>query len=400
VRAHGANGAFVSRWTVAKGSLRVLKGEDLIRQVATWNGTSYGPPAQGVVFNRFCSADLPFPTAFYNPFTGRGYKGRLYLNGEEAGREGRAFAHELSGTSWELPYLGNASWENVLANLATGDRTVVAGLNDITLNQIYVYIGTKQRTGNPVEQAGLSGGKLYAVKVVGYPVEPATGIPSGTRFELVEIASPQTKTGAQIESEARALGATDFNRPEDGAWNPRDPRELYWVTTASFGSAESRLWRLSFSPRNLFDPTAGGTIDMLLDGTEGQEMMDNLTVDNGHVLLQEDVGGNPRLGKIWDYRIATDTLTELAQHDPQRFLVPGPSFRTIDEESSGIIPAPFLGRGTYLLDVQVHEANADPTLLEGGQLLVLEVGSPGRHRDGGDDDGNDEDEDEHGHGRD
>jgi hypothetical protein len=37
VRAHGARGAFVSRWTIEKGSLRVLSGEDLIRRVATWN---------------------------------------------------------------------------------------------------------------------------------------------------------------------------------------------------------------------------------------------------------------------------------------------------------------------------------------------------------------------------
>ena len=32
---------------------------------------------------------------------------------------------------------------------------------------------------------------------------------------------------------------------------------------------------------------------MPLDGTEGQQMMDNITVDDrGNVLLQEDPGGN------------------------------------------------------------------------------------------------------------
>jgi hypothetical protein len=386
VRAHGAKGSFISKWTIKKGSYDVVSGEDLIQQVATWNGTSYNPPAKGVAFNRFCSADLPAESALYDKATGTGYKGRLFLNGEESGREGRAFAHGLDGTSWELPYLGNASFENLLANPGTGRKTVVMAMNDITGDQIYIYIGTKQKTGNPVEQAGLSGGRLFAVKVDGYPAEPATGIPSGSSFHLVEVQQPQAKTGAQIRAEAKAQGATDFNRPEDGAWDPKKVTDFYWATTASFGST-SRLWRLNFTPAMLNDPSSGGTIDMLLDGTEGQQMMDNVTVDDGHVKLQEDVGNNPRLGKIWDYTIATDTLTELAQHDPERFLVPGPKFKTSDEESSGIIPADFLGDNAYLLDVQAHYANADPSLVEGGQLLVL-------HTARGHDDDNDDDKHE------
>ena len=36
-RAHGANGAFVSKWTIRKDDREVLHGEDLIKQVATWN---------------------------------------------------------------------------------------------------------------------------------------------------------------------------------------------------------------------------------------------------------------------------------------------------------------------------------------------------------------------------
>jgi hypothetical protein len=60
-RAHGAIGAFVSKWTIRKGSLEVLDGADLVQQVATRNrGTmSYNTPATGVVMGRLCSADLP-----------------------------------------------------------------------------------------------------------------------------------------------------------------------------------------------------------------------------------------------------------------------------------------------------------------------------------------------------
>lgn len=54
VRAHGAKGAFVSKWTIAKESLEVLAGEDLIQQIATWNGAigSYNAPAKGIALSR------------------------------------------------------------------------------------------------------------------------------------------------------------------------------------------------------------------------------------------------------------------------------------------------------------------------------------------------------------
>ncbi len=106
-------------------------------------------------------------------------------------------------------------------------------------------------------------------------------------------------------------------------------------------------------------------------------MMDNLTVDDrGQVLVQEDVGNNPRLGKIWLYDPGADSLTEIAQHDPERFLSGAPGFLTEDEESSAIIPAPFLGEGWYLLDVQAHYPLGGE-LVEGGQLVALHV-PPGK----------------------
>jgi hypothetical protein len=117
---------------------------------------------------------------------------------------------------------------------------------------------------------------------------------------------------------------------------------------------------------------------MLLDGTEGQKMLDNITVnDRGQVLAQEDVGGNAHIGKVWLYDPESDTLTEILHHDESRFLAGGSQFLTQDEESSGIIPAPFLGKGKYLLDVQAHYPNPDGELVEGGQLLELKV-PPGK----------------------
>lgn len=124
---------------------------------------------------------------------------------------------------------------------------------------------------------------------------------------------------------------------------------------------------------------------MLLDGTEGGDtptgfatpkMMDNITVTkDGKVLIQEDVGNQAHLGKIWMYDPTTDALTLLAQHDPARFTVGGADFLTTDEEASGIIDVTDIlgsaGQHTYLLDVQAHYNSADPELVQGGQLLLM-----------------------------
>src|SRR5215510_5731309 len=121
-RAHGAPGAFVSKWIIRKADLTVLHGEDLIQNVLVWNNTTsqYEPAtvAQKTFF-RFCSADLPALSAFYDSASRLGYNGRIYMNGEEVS-EGRAFAHLLNGTSYELPWLGKIARENSVANPATG----------------------------------------------------------------------------------------------------------------------------------------------------------------------------------------------------------------------------------------------------------------------------------------
>jgi hypothetical protein len=369
-RAHGGRGAFVSKWTIRKSDLTVLGGEDLIKNVVLWNPTtsSYAP-ASNVSFGRFCSADLAAPSAWFDATSGLGYDGRLFTNGEEIG-EGRAFAHALDGTSYELPRMGKMSIENIVANPGAGPATVVAALDDTTGGQVYFYVGQKTATGTPVERAGLTNGTLFGVAVTGFAAEDVTtGIPSGTAFTLASLGNVENQTGAQLDSASVAAAVTGFNRPEDGSWDPRHPNDFYFVTTASV-TAPSRLWRLRFT--DLANPAAGGKIDMLLDGSEGQKMFDNITVDgNGHVYLLEDVGNNVRLGKVWRYDIANDALTEIGQHDPLRFAPGAPQFLTQDEESSGIIDAAgILGPGWYLLDVQAHYAT-DAETVEGGQLLAM-----------------------------
>ena len=376
-RAHGAIGAFVSKWTIRKSDLAVLSGEDPIKQTVNWSvpdaaAPGYLAPATGTVFTRFCSADLAPLSAFY--FNGDGgavgYDGLLFLNGEESGDEGRAWAHAMNGTSYQLARLGRFSWENSVANPSTGLKTVVVGMDDTTPGQVYVYIGTKTNTGSPVEQAGLTNGTLYGVKATGYPLEVTDGgtFPTTTPFTLANLGNVENSTGAVVQAASVTAGVTEFFRPEDGSWDPDHPNDFYFVTTASF-TGLSRLWRLRFS--DLANPQNGGELAMLLDGTEGQKMFDNITVKKGYVYLQEDIGAQDALGKVWRYQIGNDTLVQIAEHNPALFTPAAPGFLTRDEESSGIIDASsVLGAGWFLLDVQAHYTIAGE-LVEGGQLLAL-----------------------------
>jgi 2',3'-cyclic-nucleotide 2'-phosphodiesterase (5'-nucleotidase family) len=106
--------------------------------------------------------------------------------------------------------------------------------------------------------------------------------------------------------------------------------------------------------------------------------------DDGSILLQEDPGGNARLAKIWRYNPSTDTLVELAQHNPALFsgTVSGTGNITIDEESSGIVDiSPFLtgvsGYDTakysyFLIADQIHKSVTTPTSqVELGELSVM-----------------------------
>lgn len=389
VRDHGATGAFVSKWTIAEKSLRVAAGRDQISRIATYNvaAGAYNPPAKGIALNRLCSADLAARSAFYDAKSGVGYNAPLFLSGEEAGAEGRAFAHAEGGISWELPSLGKLSWENANANPGTGRKTVVVGTDDSSPGQVYVYVGEKQASGNPAERAGLTGGKLFGIRVPGFATEPPnTGVPSGTPFTAADLGDVRAKTGAQLQAESTAAGVTQWYRPEDSAWDPKHPNDLYFVITASFAD-NSKLYRLRFvDPAN---PAAGGTVDQLLTGTETGgtaerlHMLDNLTVDrSGNVLLQEDPGNNAYLARIWQYEINKDRLAQVAVFDPAVFGPGGASFLTQDEESSGIVDAAgLLGKGWFLFDAQVHQRHPDPELVEYGQLLALYVPPSGKGED-------------------
>jgi hypothetical protein len=379
-RAHGGIGAFVSEWVIRKDDLTVVSGEDLIEHVHLWSGAGY-VTAPDVIFSRFCSADLPARSALYNAATGKGFDGRLFLNGEENGSEGRGFAHALDGNSYELPWLGKFSFENSLANWGTGDRTVVISQDDAGGGKGQPGLRLRRRQEGNRRDAGGSGGP-HERKSVRHQGDRLSRRGRGDgdserhplRRVLVRRRLVEVRSAARDRQQHERCHTVPPSRRR--RMDTSNPNVYYFVTTDQY-PGKSRLWRLTFDDAS--HPELGGTIDMLLDGTEGQQMLDNITVDDrGQIVALEDIGDQPALGKVWHYDIAGDAITQVAEHDPALFTPGAPDFITQDEETSGVIDvSTILGEGWYLLDDQVHAASADPELVEGGQLLAMHV-PPGR----------------------
>jgi hypothetical protein len=132
---------------------------------------------------------------------------------------------------------------------------------------------------------------------------------------------------------------------------------------------------------------------MLLDGTEGGDMFDNVTLgDNGVIYLCEDPGNSRHNGKIWSYDTQTGAFEIVTKFDSALFgdVVSGNYAPPVapfvdDKETSGILDVTDLfktalwykpGSRVLLVVVQAHFVYdaADAVgneLVEGGQLLLL-----------------------------
>ncbi len=437
VRAHGQRGAFVSRWTIDRRTLEAESGADHVKAggVTYWDyatGT-YRPtpssgganlrypgdvfPAQPAPFGRFCSASLTDEGQLYNARTKRGYDGRIYFGNEEVGNEGRVFGITEDGLARQLPRLGLFSWENTLAADTRSDTTLVMGQEDAAEGQLWVYVGTKTRTGTPFDKAGLTNGVGFVVDLTDESVSADAGF--RTTFgkgkpapvDLAEV--PWDLSGNAQNVLAKTVGLT-LNRIEDGAWDPRNRNDFYFLTTEGGKGADTPtgltgrdgggVWRLSFE--DVQQPALGATLTLLLDGSEAPFLNkpDNMDIDRrGNLLIQEDPGNNVHVARIVAYDIESGSRGVVARFDPRLFAPKTTGGTdatiTIDEESSGIVDAQdVLGRGWFLLDAQVHKAHPDPALVELGQVLALrindfgEVYGDGRGNDDEDDNNNDDDD--------
>jgi hypothetical protein len=373
VRSHGGKGAFVSKWTLDLNSLKVISGEDLIKNVIIWNrDKKIFEASSNENINRLCSADLPEKSAFYNSKNKKGFDSRIFMSGEEDREGGRAFAHIISGnekgTSYELPYLGKFSWENVVAHANTKDKTIVMGMDDNKEGQIYLFMGNKQSKGNPVEKAGLMYGKLFGIKT------------NGDKFELEDLNDVSNLSGSDLEKKGTDLNLAKFKRPEDGAWDTLDPNVFYFTTTDKI-DGDSEIIKLTF--HDIHHPEEGGHIEAILKARDiGAQMFDNLTVsDNGKILINEDPGDHEHLASIWEFDPKTKLSQKIFEVKPEYFQDKNhPNFLTMDEEHSGIIDitrhvtkAPWYKKSEryFLGTLQIHKKHEDPELVEYGQLYLI-----------------------------
>jgi hypothetical protein len=422
VRRHGARGTFVSELILDKNTLQVISAQDLIHTFVLDGVDRNVANNNAIALGRFCSSDLPAVSAFFNPATGLGTQERVFMCGEEFTPTSQAVAAVATGAEKGRAYIlpafnlatngsgvnARGSWENLLANPLPQDLTVVVSTNDggtgIMNGTVNVYVGEKQATGNVVERAGLMNGQNYILGVVGNPAEIVntttrqTNITSGTRFTL----------------NLNAAGTT-FSRPEDGAWDPLNPTDFYFVTTDRIDTAtntgtnqtvgasgpsnqagRSRLWRLRFD--DVTKPLLGGVIDLLIDGSKNGvkvNMLDNMCVgDEGMIYLTEDPGNSTYLGKTYAYDPITDQLVGLTKFDSARWGdlavnggTPGATLpHSNDKEISGIIDVTSMfphadDERVLLFDIQDHSSNpgvASASSVEGGQLLLMRVALRGR----------------------
>ena len=157
-------GALVSKWILDSDG-NPISGERGFDSVFMEN-TLVGPAAEvgnsTPAFARFCSGSLAGPR--------QGFDRSIYLTNEEDnapitfdGRGGISVAI-YDNEAHALPKLGHFSKENTLVQPNNGARTVIFSLEDgpATLdNQLYMYVGTKDRSANAsvLARNGLDNGR-------------------------------------------------------------------------------------------------------------------------------------------------------------------------------------------------------------------------------------------------
>lgn len=382
----------------------------------------FGTPLHTTALNRFCSSHMAQPgdlayvkTEAGGKKTTYGFTGPVYFTGEEGGDESRAWAMSNTGVMVQLPKLGLAAWENFIVAPDTGMSTVIMADEDgsATDSQLWMYVGQKTNTGDWVEKAGLSNGQAYVMAADGvandndFRSQKGKGVPVPVSFKAIDT----SVNGREQNNQARSLGMR-LARVEDGAFDPVNPNDYYFVTTESNKDAKATapnpelpkvprdggaLWRLRFN--DVKNPLSGASLTLLLDGSEAPYLNkpDNIDVDTmGNVLLQEDPGNNDHVSRMVAYRIKDGKIATLARFKDVYFAPGGAQFITKDEESSGITDVTKLIRkgvndtkSYYVFDAQVHAlpslarvdlANADEATkaelnqaVEGGQLYLMTV---------------------------
>jgi len=394
-------GPIVSKLTLGKKG-KVLSGERAYDNVYL-DDTLVGP-APTVAnttpsFSRFCSGSVAGPEL--------GFDRQIYLTNEEStgastfdGKGGLAVA-VFDNEAHALTSLGHFAWENALVQPNTGRFTVIMSMEDGPASQdraqgnsqLYMYVGEKDRSrgASVLERNGLVGGTLYVFRSNNLAQNSESTFLSGSlQGEWVSLGNVSSLTDVQLEAASDAVNAMIFARPEDGAFNPNEANEYFFVTTGEgAGNALGRLYSLELTGRDSTGP-ANLTIEYNADtviaaGGDIAISPDNIDASRDYLMINEDgtttsrrvMASKNRDGSIWRFdldRNGVDVssalrVAELNQPGRDRIpVLPGVW------ETSGIIDtAELFGKDTWLFDVQAHSPTTmpRPNTVEDGQLLLL-----------------------------
>lgn len=436
-------GAIVSKLIVDRHG-NVISGERAYDTVHIDDGPGLPAAALGNDtrgFGRFCSGFLAGPE--------QGFDRYIYFANEEGGvpqvsglpgntpsptldPKGGLSIAIFDNEAHGLTDLGRFPWENTVVRPDTGRWTVIMGMEDgpASLNptlensQLYMYVGEKSRKkrATVLERNGLVGGTLYVFKSTTAGKNSELPFQDGTiDGAWVAIEGADAMSQAELEKASDDRGAMIFGRPEDGAFNPRNSREYFFVTTggATGANALGRLYSLRLDRSNPAGPARLKVLynaDQIIDaGGDIALSPDNIDVSERYLMIQEDgttesravMTSKNRDGSIWrfdltgEWGIDVSSATRVVElWTPGR----GPVAPTVGKgvwETSGSIDSDELfGRGSWLFDVQVHSPTPAPAAntVEDGQLLLLRPVRARGHD--GDDRDDDRDDDHDGNDRD
>jgi hypothetical protein len=233
----------------------------------------------------------------------------------------------------------------------------------------------------------MSLGDDWSGRFIPVPADIARGTAAGPD-------NPQTA----LEKWSNANNVFQFIRVEDIAYDPADPRTVYFADTGEARALDDAQWialnplvntasgRLHRGPSgtnggrgfgrvfklamNADDPTVVDSFSILLDGdtqlltdqngaSTKMSHPDNVAIGKKSLMVQEDTSN----ARIWRYSLEDGTWSVVATvNDP-------------GGESSGIIDASaWFGPGWWMLDVQAHSAPFQTSEVVGGVTIKRERG--------------------------
>lgn len=320
-----------------------------------------------------------------------------------------AALNTATGDVTTLARMGRHNHENTVIVPGGWKKTVSLSGDDTfsaPSSQLYLHMA------NDANQVMSNKGQLYALQVTATqdgavdPNDPYNGandyleINPGDEFSgrfihvPTAIARGTTNEAPQdaLENWSNENNVFQFVRVEDLAYDPDDPRTVYFTDTGTSRLAENpdtgRLQRLpsggvSTNGRvfkmvlNAKDPRIVDSLTILVDGGDiGMRSPDNMDVGHHSIMVQEDASD----AKVWRYDVATLTWSHVATATQSA------------AETSGIVDvSDIFGAGWWALDVQSHinESVGTETLTyvapisgatqqykerrEDGQLLLMHI---------------------------